>query len=51
MVESENPQIQDEGGERRVIGGWGSLSIVAGSMLGINIFIVPPLVAQYVETE
>jgi APA family basic amino acid/polyamine antiporter len=50
-VDDERQHNQGIDTERRVIGGWGSLSIVAGSMLGIGIFIVPPLVAQYVESE
>jgi basic amino acid/polyamine antiporter, APA family len=34
----------------RVLGGAGSLCMVAGSMLGIGIFLAPPMVARYVES-
>jgi len=47
---NDQPTAQDNT-PRRVIGGLGSLSIVAGSMLGIGIFITPPLVAKHVDTE
>lgn len=36
------------GGEKRVITAWGTLAIVAGSMLGIGIFLAPRIVAQQV---
>jgi APA family basic amino acid/polyamine antiporter len=43
------PGEQPESGERppdRVIGGLASVAIVAGSMLGIGIFLTPPIVAR-----
>ena len=40
------PDASDHGSMRRVIGPLGALSIVAGSMLGVGIFVSPPVVAQ-----
>ena len=42
--QTEEPQ-SDQCASPRVIGGLGSFALVAGSMLGIGIFIVPPVVA------
>jgi basic amino acid/polyamine antiporter, APA family len=42
-----NPELTDS---PRVIGGLGSFALVAGSMLGIGIFIVPPVVAGYITS-
>lgn len=36
--------------QSREIGGWGAFSTVAGSMIGIGIFLVPPIVAQKLPT-
>ncbi len=33
-------------GEKRVIGPWGAVAVVAGSMLGIGIFLAPRIVAE-----
>ncbi|MFT4570165.1 MAG: APA family basic amino acid/polyamine antiporter [Hyphomicrobiaceae bacterium] len=41
------PTNTDTHGQRRVIGALDAFSIVAGSMLGIGIFLSPPIVAQY----
>lgn len=35
---------------QRTIGAWGSLAIVAGSMLGIGIFLTPRVVAEHVQS-
>jgi APA family basic amino acid/polyamine antiporter len=37
--------------EGQKLGRWAALSIVAGSMLGIGIFIAPPVVAQHVQSS
>ena len=34
----------------RVITKWGAMAVVAGSMLGVGIFLTPPLVARSVNT-
>jgi len=41
---------EEKSGTLRGIGRWGSLSTVAGSMVGIGIFLVPPLVAENLPT-
>ena len=43
-------QSQETEDGRRVIGGLAGFSIVAGSMLGIGIFISPPVVAGYIDS-
>ena len=40
-----------QGGPPRVLDGFGTFAIVAGSMLGIGIFLAPPLVAERVGSE
>ncbi len=40
-----------EAASRRVIGPLGGFAIVAGSMLGIGIFLSPPIVAKHVGTQ
>ena len=42
------PAQREPGGR---LGRWAAQSIVAGSMLGIGIFIAPPLVAQHVDSS
>lgn len=44
---TEHSQAEGVEGTPRVIGGIGALAIVAGSMLGIGIFLAPPIVAQH----
>ncbi len=39
----------DPGEGRRVMGPWSAMSMVAGSMLGIGIFLTPPIVAGHVS--
>ena len=35
---------------RRVIGGWAAASVVMGSMVGIGVFLAPPVVASHVSS-
>lgn len=45
-------RIPGEGGlpeNKRVVGRLAGIAIVAGSMLGVGIFLTPPLVAQYIQ--
>ena len=48
ILSDEDPE-QTEG--ERVIGGVGGFAVVAGSMLGIGIFLSPPIVAGEIESE
>ena len=43
--------MQRGDGQTRDIGRWGALSTVAGSMLGIGIFLVPPVVSEILPTN
>ncbi len=44
------PESQKDEAPPRVLGGLGSFALVAGSMLGIGIFLAPPIVARYVDS-
>ncbi len=51
MAETETTTSEGEqGAQPRVIGPWGGLAIVIGSMLGIGIFITPPQVATHLPS-
>ena len=51
MAETETTTSEGEqGAQPRVIGPWGGLAIVIGSMLGIGIFITPPQVAAHLPS-
>ena len=40
--------MSEAGSAPRLLGVWSSLSIVAGAMIGVGLFIYPPVVAQLV---
>ena len=50
MPRSKDSSPTNTEGERRVIGPWGTVAVVAGSMLGIGIFLSPRIVAEQMPT-
>ena len=44
-----NPSPSKPDEQPRTLGAWPAMALVAGSMLGIGIFIAPPVVAQQIE--